>query len=249
MAEADGLALLQAFGLRVPRMARAESEDELMQVLGGISYPSVLKTAKDHAHKSDVGGVVLGLQDRQQCLAVYAQLSERLGPRALVMEMAANGTELSLGAIWDVGFGAVVLISAGGVFVELFDDKVAATAPFDDAEARRLLQKLRISSVLKGARGQPAADIDDLAHQISCFSVLAASLGARAAEIDVDPLICSERGAFAVDCLIVPNSSEKVRHGARPRLTKSFRLSSANGLDRSRRRCAVHRRQGSLWYG
>ena len=208
LAEADGLALLQDFGLRVPRMARVESEDELMQALGGMSYPLVLKTAEDHAHKSDVGGVILGLQYRQQCLDAYGQLSVRLGPRVLVMEMAPKGTELSLGAIWDEGFGAVVLISAGGVFVELFDDKVAAMAPFGEAEARCLLRKLRISAVLKGARGQPSVDFDDLAHQISCFSVLVASLGARAAEIDVNPLLCSEHGAYAVDCLIVPNSSE-----------------------------------------
>lgn len=208
LSEAEGLALLQEFDLTVPKNFQAASEAALSAGLDGVSYPLVLKTAEDHAHKSDVGGVVLGLETKAQCLAAYRGLSARLGPRVLVMEMAPRGVELALGGLWDDGFGPVVLISAGGVLVEQLGDTVAALAPFDETNALRLVDQLRISAVLRGVRGQPAVNFGDLARQLSRFSVMTASLGPHVAEIDVNPLMCSDQGAFAVDCLVVPNAPE-----------------------------------------
>lgn len=206
LGEADALPLLQAYGMRVPKSAQAASAADLRAALSQLAYPLVLKTAEAHAHKSDVGGVVLGIEDAGQGLAAYERLAQRLGPRVFAMEMAPKGVELAMGAIWDDGFGPVVVLSAGGIWVELFDDKVAAMAPFDEAEAHRLIAHLRIYAALKGVRGQPPVDFEDLARQISLFSVMVASLGPQVTEIDVNPLLCSEHGAFAVDCLIVPRA-------------------------------------------
>ncbi|HCD21395.1 MAG TPA: CoA-binding protein, partial [Alphaproteobacteria bacterium] len=158
--EADGLAMLADFGLVTPGMARVASLHELEAALSDMHFPVVIKTAEDYAHKSDVGGVRLNIADAVAASAAYQDMALRLGPQALVMEMVPSGTELSLGAIYDPGFGPVVIVSAGGVMIEFLADKVAARAPFDADEARHLLGELRISELLAGYRGQPPANME-----------------------------------------------------------------------------------------
>lgn len=202
--EADGLAMLADFGLATPRMARVGSLAELDDALSVLRPPLVIKTAEDHAHKSDVGGVRLAITDAAAAHSTYQDMVARLGPRVLVMEMTPPGTELSLGAIHDPGFGAVVILSAGGVMIEFLADRVADLAPLDADAAARLLAELRVSGLLAGHRGQPPADSAAILDQLTRFSHMVAALGDAIAEIDVNPLICSAQGACAVDCLVVP---------------------------------------------
>ncbi len=204
LSEQEGLGMLADFGLDAPRMAHVGSPDELDAALAQLRFPVVLKTAEDYAHKSDVGGVVLNLADAHMAARAYTEMAARLGPRALFAEMAPKGTELALGAVWDDGFGPVVLISAGGVLMELLHDSVAALAPFDEAEARRLLTGLRVMRLLEGYRGQPPADFEALAARIAAFSRMVAALGPACREIDINPLVVTEGGAMALDCLVVP---------------------------------------------
>ena len=203
LSEHDGLQMLAAFGIASPGQAQVESTGDLPAALGTLSFPIVLKTAENYAHKSDVGGVILNIANADEATTAYTAMAAKLGPKALCMEMIPNGTELALGAIWDDSFGPVVIVSAGGVLIELLQDRAAALAPFGADEAKRLLQSLRSYALLQGARGMPAADIDDIAAQIARFSTMVAALGDACAEIDINPLICSERGAVAVDCLAV----------------------------------------------
>lgn len=203
LSEHDGLRMLECFGLRIPRMKAVRTRDELEASLGDHAFPIVLKTAEDHAHKSDVGGVRLGLTCAAEALAAYRDLERRLGPKVLVMEMAPKGVEIGLGAVVDPDFGPVVLLSAGGVLVELLDDKVASLAPFDADEARRMLLSLKIAPMLDGIRGGEPVDIEQLTRQIAAFSVMVAGLADSLAEIDVNPLIASPAGCWAVDCLAV----------------------------------------------
>ncbi|QIE46294.1 acetate--CoA ligase family protein [Pseudohalocynthiibacter aestuariivivens] len=203
LSEHDGLAMLAEFGISSPRLAHVSDATDLPAALDQLRFPLVLKSAENIAHKSDVGGVALNISDMEGASAAYAEMAARLGSRALFMEMAPKGTELALGAIWDDNFGPVVLISAGGVLIELLEDRIAALAPFDETEAMRLLTSLRVYQILQGVRGQPAADLVDLAGQVACFSRLVAALGDSCAEIDINPMICGENGAVAVDCLAV----------------------------------------------
>lgn len=203
LTEAEGLRMLGDFGISSPALARVSAEEEIDAALASLTFPVVLKTAEDHAHKSDVGGVILNLADPSAARAAYLGMSARLGPRALFMEMAPKGVELALGSVWDESFGPVMLVSAGGVLLEFLNDSIAALAPVTEDEALGLLQELRCYRLLEGARGQPPADLGAACRQIAAFSRMVAALGPACSECDINPLLCTSRAALALDCLVV----------------------------------------------
>lgn len=205
LVEAEGLALLADFGIAVPRSASVASEAELAEALGGMTMPVALKTAMPGIHhKSDVGGVKLGIASREEAIEAYRDLARRLGPDVLVAEMARPGTELALGMIQDDQFGPVVIVGAGGTMIEVLKDRRVALPPIDAPRAQSLLDRLKLRPLLDVHRKRPAADIDKLANTIARFSVLAATLGDLIAELDVNPLIAGPDGAIAVDALVIP---------------------------------------------
>lgn len=201
--EQDGLTMLAAFGIPTIASRRAATLGGVLAAARAIGYPVALKTAEGHAHKSDVGGVRLGLGSAAAVTRAWRDMSARLGPRMIVSAMARPGTEVALGAVIDPTFGPVVMVSAGGVRIEQWDDKAAALAPFDAAEAMRLLRGLRVHAALTGARGAPAADLAALARVISAFSTMVAALAPDLAELDVNPLIVGPDSIHAVDALVV----------------------------------------------
>jgi hypothetical protein len=121
----------------------------------------------------------------------------------VIAPMATPGVELAFGMVRDPQFGPVVMVGAGGTLVEVLRDRVVALAPFDAAEAHRLLDRLAIRRLLDGARGKPPADVAALAEALARFSLLAATLRDGIAEIDVNPLIAGARGCVAVDALVI----------------------------------------------
>ncbi len=202
--EAEGLALLADFGVPALATRIVEGRDDALAAAEELGYPVVAKTAAPGVqHKSDVGGVKLGLDGAHALAAAYDDLAARLGRRVLVAPMAAAGVELALGVTHDPQFGPLVMVGAGGILVELMDDARFALPPFDAAEARRLIEGLRLRRLLDGVRGAPPADIDAVAETVARFSVLAATLGGRLAEVDVNPLIAGPGGCLAVDALVV----------------------------------------------
>lgn len=202
--ELDGLRLLADCGVPALQPHAVATAEEAVAAAWEIGFPVALKTAEGHAHKSDVGGVRLGLPDDTALRAAYVEMANRLGPRAIVAPMAAPGVEIGLGALIDPSFGALVMVSAGGTLIEILADKAVALAPFGPAEARALISELRIARLLAGARGAPPADLDALCTALSGFSALVAALAEQVTEIDVNPMIAGPQGAIAVDALIVP---------------------------------------------
>lgn len=202
--EAESLALFADYGVPTLPHRIVESADAADVAARELGYPVALKTAMPGIlHKSDVGGVALGLADASALRAAYEDLARRLGPRALVMPMAGKGVELAFGALDDPQFGPVVMIGAGGTLIELLQDRRFALPPFDAAAARRLVDRLRARPLLDGRRGAPAADIDALAAAFARFSVMAADLAGLFREIDVNPLLCSAAGCIALDALVI----------------------------------------------
>ena len=170
-----------------------------------IGYPVVLKTADPTVtHKSDAGGVLLGLRDRAELARAYASLSARLGPRVLVCESVPAGTELAVGIARDPDLGPLIVVGAGGVLVELLADRAVALPPVDERTARQMVAGLRVARLLAGARGAPPADLAAVVRAIVGVSAVAAELGGQLAALDVNPLICGPGGAVAVDVLALP---------------------------------------------
>ena len=197
--------LLRDYGIASARTRAADSSAGALAAAASIGYPVVLKTGEPGiAHKSDAGGVVLGLRDPDALRDAYEDLAERLGRRVLVCETIPAGPELSLGLARDHELGPLLVVGAGGVLVELLADRAVSLPPVGPAQAHRMLGMLRASRLLAGLRGQPAADLDAVTAAITGLSQLATELGGVLEALDINPLICGPGGAVAVDALVIP---------------------------------------------
>ncbi len=209
------LDLLREYGIAAARAAPADTADGALAAAGLIGYPVVLKTDEPAIpHKSDAGGVVLGLSGPAELAAAYADLAARLGPRVLVCETVPGGVELALGLARDPALGPLLVVGAGGVLVEAIADRAVALPPVSEPTARQLLGELRISRLLAGFRGAPPADLDSIVRAVTGLSALAAELGGELEALDVNPLICGPDGAVAVDALAIPLASVAGRPAA-----------------------------------
>lgn len=203
--EKEALSILSDFGIPVIEHDIATNVHQAVAVAGTIGYPVVMKTARaDIAHKSDVGGVFVGIADEVELRSAYDAISTRLGEEVLISRMVQGGVEMALGVIYDPGFGPVVMIGGGGTAIELYRDCTFLLAPFDEHEALRAIEKLKVHKLLKGFRGSPQADIASLAKTAAALSVASIELDGYISEIDINPLIVTPDGCRAVDALIIP---------------------------------------------
>ncbi|HEX5787500.1 MAG TPA: acetate--CoA ligase family protein [Woeseiaceae bacterium] len=210
LGEADSLALLEHFGVRTSRPVPVSSAEAAALAARQLGYPVALKSAQPGlAHKTERGGVILGLAEESQLLAAYERLSAALGSAVLVAPMVAAGVELLLGARQDPQFGPVVLLGFGGVLAETLKDVTFALPPFSAADARRYLDGLKLRPLFDGVRGQPAADIGAACELAARFSVLVHELADAIDEIDVNPVIVTPEAAIAVDALVVPAAARR----------------------------------------
>jgi len=199
------LALLREYGIPAARAERVNDAREALAAAARIGYPVVLKTDESGiAHKSDAGGVILGLGSDAELTAAYADLAARLGPAALVCETVPRGTELALGIVRDPDLGPLIVVGAGGILVELIADRAVALPPLSEEQATGLLADLKVSKLLAGARGAAPADLGAIARAITGLAELASELGHDIEALDINPLICGPSGAIAVDALIIP---------------------------------------------
>jgi hypothetical protein len=127
-----------------------------------------------------------------------------------VCQTAAPGTELALGIVRDAALGPLLVISAGGVLIEIFSERAVLLPPVTRSQARAILARLRVAAVLAGPRGQPAADLDAVADAIVALSGLACDLGDVLDALDINPLICGPSGAVAADVLAVPRAGPRL---------------------------------------
>ena len=203
--EAEGLRLLADFGIPTVPALVAESVEALGEALGQLCFPVVLKTAMPGVlHKSDVGGVRLGLPSYEAVTEAYQEMALTLGARVLVAPMVeSGGIEMILGVKTDPQFGPTVLLGIGGIHAELLHDVTLLRPPFDAAVARRALDRLKMRRLLDGVRGAPAVDVEAFCEAAARLSVLADNLGDLATEIDVNPIILRSDGCVAVDAVVL----------------------------------------------
>jgi acetate---CoA ligase (ADP-forming) len=218
LAGADLFDLLRDYGIPAVQARAAAVLDEALEAAAAIGYPVALKTDMPGlAHKSDVGGVRLGIASPAKFAAAYRDLSARLGPLVTVTEMAAPGPELILGMARDPALGPLIVIGAGGLLAEYLSDRAVALPPLTPAAAADLITAQRFAQLLTGFRGQPPADVPALAAAVAAFSVLVTDLGDQLEAFDINPLICGPAGPVAVDALAVATRrrSRPVRPPAR----------------------------------
>ena len=198
----ESFALLADYGVAVPASDVADDLDEVLAVADAVGYPVALKT-RGADHKSDVGGVVLGIPDASALSGAYQAMAPRLGPAVSVHAMALAGVEVSIGVVRDDNFGPLVVVAAGGTLVELLADRAVACPPITPAGALGMLGSLRIAPLLAGWRGRQPVAIDALAEVVVGFSALATELGDVLDAVEANPVIASAAGAIAVDALVI----------------------------------------------
>lgn len=198
---AAALELLTAAGIPVVATSRAGSRRQAVVAAAEIGYPVALKTAGVD-HKTEVGGVALGLRDETELSAAYERL-RALGGEVLVQAMAPPGVELALGVVRDPHLGPLVVLGAGGVLVELVAERVVVLPPIDEAQGLALLAELpKVRTLLDGYRGTAAADRVAVARAVATVSQLALAWD-RLEALDVNPLACTPDGVLALDALVV----------------------------------------------
>lgn len=212
-------ALLSAYGVTLPaeRLVTDAASAEAAAV--EIGYPVALKIADERIpHKTEIGGIVLGIDSAAALAEAYALLRSRgrdaLGgdePAAiLVQQQVDDGVEVIAGLVIDEQFGPFVLVGSGGVTAELLDDAALRPAPVSVDEAREMVLETRGSRLLTGFRGAPAADVDALAGTLSGLSRLGADHAGRLSALDLNPILVrpGSRGAVAVDALVILKDRE-----------------------------------------
>lgn len=196
--------LLAAAGLPFAAARRVGSVSEARVAAGELGYPVVLK-ALGLLHKSDAGGVALGLPDDDALTAAAVDIEQRLSPDGFSVETlvdTAGGVELIVGCRRDTRFGPLVVVGLGGVYAELLRDVRLALAPAGADELEALLLSLRGAGILTGARGRAPVDVRAAAEAAAALSRVAAA-HPEIAEIEINPLLVSPTGVVGLDARVV----------------------------------------------
>jgi acyl-CoA synthetase (NDP forming) len=196
--------LLAGAGIPFVPAAEVATREELLAAAAGLNYPLVLKALGDE-HKSDRGGVVLGIADATALENAWHDVQARLAPPSCSLEEMANlsgAVELLVGVRRDPRFGPIVLVGLGGVFAEVLRDVRCALGPVTPEQARELLLSLRGAALLTGARGRAPVDLDATADVVARLSVLAAE-HPEISEIECNPVAAMPDRAIALDARIV----------------------------------------------
>ncbi len=206
-------AILSEAGLPMVEDTLVSTAEAAAQAAMSAGCPVAMKiVSPDLPHKTEIGGVMLGIAGADAARSAFDQLLEnaaRHAPAArvegvLVSPMIKDGVECILGARIDPVFGPVVVFGLGGIFTEVLDDVSIRLAPFGESTALAMIGELKGKSLLEGKRGRPAADMQALARAISQLSVFAAANSASIESVEMNPFLALPRGCVALDALIVP---------------------------------------------
>ncbi|QYB00864.1 acetate--CoA ligase family protein [Rhodococcus sp. USK10] len=204
----DSRELFRGAGVEFPAARLVRNCAEAVAAAETVGFPVVLK-AMGLLHKSDSGGVALGLGSAEQLADAFTRMDASLGASAYCVEAMADlseGVELIVGVQTDPRFGPVAMVGLGGIFTEVLADVSFALAPVDAETARGLLDNLRASALLRGVRGRPPIDIDAAADAIAAITAVATA-HPEIAELEINPLLVTPKQALGLDARIVLNSS------------------------------------------
>jgi acyl-CoA synthetase (NDP forming) len=205
--------ILSTVGVPFAASALATEPDEVAKAAAELGFPLAMKiVSPDIAHKTEIGGVILGVEDETHALSAYTMLLERTSqarPSAriegvMLSQMLPTGVETIVGITNDDTFGPTVMFGLGGVQAELFQDVAFRVGELDHAEAMRVIREVRGYPLLTGFRGAPPADVDALAHLLVLVSQFAVANADWIGSLDLNPVLVLERGhgVIALDALL-----------------------------------------------
>ncbi|MEM1519156.1 MAG: acetate--CoA ligase family protein [Pyrobaculum sp.] len=210
--EDEALRLLKAYGIPIPDFALVHNEEEAVRAAEEIGYPVVAKIVSPNiVHKTDVGGVILGIETPQGVREAYLKLRDIVKkiPYAelegvLVQKMMPKGVELIVGAVTDDIFGQVILFGLGGIYTEIYRDVSIRLAPVSDQEAWDMVKEVKAYRILTGYRGLVPRDIPAIVDIIVKFSNLIVE-NPEIKQADLNPLLALEegKGAYVIDARFI----------------------------------------------
>lgn len=205
--EEEGIRILRSYGLPLPKSSACGNPDEAVAAAEEIGYPVVMKIISPQiTHKSDAGGVMVGLDGPQDVKDAFAKITanaRRYDPDAsidgcLVVEMVRDGRELIIGCKREPGMGPMLMLGTGGIYVEVLKDVTFRLAPVTDVEAQEMIRSIKTRKILEGVRGQKPSDVSALAECIRRVSRLVTD-HPRIRELDMNPVVVLENGCRVLD--------------------------------------------------
>ena len=209
--EPDAKRLFRLAGFDVPRLTVARTPEEADRFAREIGYPVVAKVVSPRIlHKSDVGGVVVGIADAGRLEEVFRRFRGIEGFVGMIVEETVSGIELILGAKIDFQFGPMILLGMGGTGVEIYQDVALRMAPLSGKDVHAMIAGLKARRLLEGYRGAEKVDRGKLTETVLAFATMVMELRERIASIDINPLLCSSRRCVVADARIILGRHESI---------------------------------------
>ena len=209
--EHEAFDLAKYYGIPTPNAVLVKSPKEAYDLADRVGYPIALKVVSpDISHKSDVGGVKLGLMNREDTAKAVEEMLRTVPTKApnariagiIMYKMAPPGLEVIVGGVRDNVFGAAVMFGLGGIFVEVLKDVSFRISPLSREDAIEMIEEIKASKILSGYRGQPPVDVHAIADIIMKTSKLLME-NEEIESIDLNPVIAYPKGAIAVDVRVI----------------------------------------------
>jgi 4-hydroxybutyryl-CoA synthetase (ADP-forming) len=200
--EEEGQEILRAYGFPLPKSSLAKNENEAVKIANKIGYPIVMKIASPQIiHKSDAGGVKVNLSNDKDVKAAFNEIvknAKKYDKKAeikgvLVVEMIKGGKEMIIGSKLEPGFGPVIMLGMGGIYVEVLKDVTFRLAPVTDVEANDMISSIKTKKLLEGVRGEKPSDLNMLSDCIQRLSQLVTDFK-EIKELDMNPVLVMEKG-------------------------------------------------------
>jgi hypothetical protein len=202
--EPEAKRLLSLAGIPVPDFRWATTLPEALAAAEGIGYPVVAKIVSPAiVHKSEVNGVIVGLEEADALTDVFRGFSRLEGFAGVLLEPLLSGIELIIGAKIDDQFGPIILLGFGGTGVEIYQDTALRMAPLSDSDVSSMVESLKGAKLLRGYRGAEPIDMPALIRLVHHFSVLVMDLADRIDTIDLNPVKCTGTACVVADARIM----------------------------------------------
>ncbi len=207
--EPDAKRILDLTGFDVPRSKTVKTPAEATDAASTIGYPVVAKVVSlDLIHKSDTGGVVVGIENDHRLTDAFNRFSKFDGFEGMLVEEMVSGVELIIGAKIDRQFGLVILLGFGGTAAEIYQDTSLRMAPLTQSDIHSMMRNLKAYKILEGYRGSEPIHTDRLVDTVKRFSGLMTELGEQVDSFDLNPVICSSERCVVADARIILKSKD-----------------------------------------